>query len=71
MQYRDMRRKEKMCEREKDIGSVIDTATASHHQLTELKWHRTGASTKWCASQGEINDCALIERSKAYSISGQ
>lgn len=69
MWCRDMKQKEKMCER--DIGSVSDTATASHHKLAELKRHRTGTSAKWRASQGEINGCALIERSKAYSISGQ
>lgn len=48
---------------------MSDTAIVLHHQLGELKWW--GEEAEQRASQEEINDCALIERSKAYSISGQ
>lgn len=54
---------------EEERASVSDTAIVLHHQLGELKWW--GEEAEQRASQEEINDCALIERSKAYSISGQ
>lgn len=54
---------------EEERASMSDTAIVLHHQLGELKWWGEGAEQR--ASQEEINDCALIERSKAYSISGQ